>query len=151
MKSFYAILLLVTCMVALPIRQAHATSTALTIAKVVEAGVALNTVSADTTNGNSFDNTNGDVFVICDNTHATNSETFNFAVQNATKTVPGFGSLTKTNPLAIVVPALSKTLVGPFPKSAYNDGSGLVQVTYTGTGTPKIQAFKVDQLTYSGG
>jgi hypothetical protein len=126
-------------------------ATALTIAKIVEAGVTY-AGAADTTNGNTFDNTNGDVFVLCQNTHATNAETFNFAANgSATPTLPGYGALTKTNPLAISVPAQSIKLVGPFPKLAYNDANNLVTITYSGTGTPLVQAFKADKLTYAGG
>lgn len=125
-------------------------ATALTIASVVEAGVTLSTAASDTANGNSFDNTNGDVFALCENTHATNSHTFNFAVQNQPAAPAGVGTVSKTNPLAIVVPALSRILVGPFPRKAYNDGNNLVQVTYSGTGTPRIQAFKVAGMVNGG-
>jgi hypothetical protein len=149
MKSFYALIL--ASVLTLMSADAFAVSTALTIATTSESGLAMTTVTADTTNGNSYDNTNGDVMLILENTHASNSETFNVAVQNASITVIGMGSVTKTNPLAVVVPALSRVIIGPLPKKAYNDASNLVQVTYTGTGTPKVLPIKGLNLQYAGG
>lgn len=145
------IFVLLTLALALVSSQAFATSTALTIQTTTESGLTMTTVAADTTNGNSYDNTNGDVIVILENTHATNAETFNIAVQNASVTVIGLGSVTKTNPLAIVIPALTRVLVGPLPKKAYNDASNLVQITYTGTGTPRVLPVKGLNLQYAGG
>jgi len=149
MKAFYALIL--ASVLTLVSADAFAVSTPLTISTTSEAGLAMTTVSADTVNGNSYDNTNGDVMLIVENTHATNAETFNIAVQNASINVIGMGSVTKTNPLAIVVPALSRVIVGPLPKKAYNDASGLVQVTYTGTGTAKVLPVKGLNLQYAGG
>lgn len=132
--------------------QAFATApTALTIQTTTEAGLTLTTVSADTTNGNSIANPHGDVMILLENTHASASETFNIAVPNASVTVPGLGTVTKSNPLAVVVPALTRVLVGPLPKRAYNDASDLVQVTYSGSGTPKILPIKGLNLMYAGG
>lgn len=108
---------------------------------MTEASVALASVAADTVNGNSFDNTNGNVFVYVKNTHATNAHTFNFTVQTTSVTKEGYGTLTKATPTAVVVPALSDALVGPFPKQAYNDNGNLVQLTFSGTGTPRLQVF----------
>lgn len=147
----HAFNLILIALVAFVSTQALAVSTPLTISTTSEAGLAMSTVSADTTNGNSYDNTNGDVMLILENTHATNAQTFNVAVQNASITVIGMGSVTKTNPLAVVVPALSRVIIGPLPKKAYNDASNLVQVTYTGTGTPKVLPIKGLNLQYAGG
>lgn len=120
-------------------------ATALTVATVIEAGVALNSVVGDTANGNSFANTNGNVFVYLKNTHATNSQSFVITAQTTSVTKDGYGVLTKAS-TTVAVPALSDAVAGPFPTSAYNDASGLVQVTFSGTGTPRIQAFTVNGL-----
>lgn len=118
--------------------------TALTIIKSVEAGVALAAASGDTGNGNSFDNTNGDVVVYLENTHVSSTITFTFVAQNTSfDQGPEKGTLTAAN-LVIVVAAASKQLIGPLPRKVFNDASNLVQITYTGSGTPKIQPFKVD-------
>lgn len=130
---------------------AFAVSTALSIVTTTEAGLTVSPVAADTTNGNSYDNTNGDVILMLQNTHATNAETFNIAVQNASVSVVGLGTMTKSNPLAIVVPALGIVFVGPLPKRAYNDASNLVQITYSGTGTPKVLPVRGLNLQYAGG
>lgn len=122
-----------------------AAPTALTVVKSSETPAALSLESADTANGNSFANTNGDVLAIIKNEHETNAETFIFAVQNATKTVEGWGPLTKAS-ISVSVSAGAQKVVGPFPTQAFNDANGLVQVTYTGTGTPKISAVRSDNL-----
>lgn len=119
--------------------------TLLTKVVVVEAGVALAPSAGDTGNGNSFDNSDGDVFAYLENSHMSSAETFTFPVQNASHTVDGWGPLVAAD-IVVVVPAASKALVGPFPKSAYNDAGGLVRCNFAGSGTPKIAAVKITGL-----
>lgn len=44
---------------------------------------------------------------------------------------------------AVVVTAGEERMIGPFPKSAYNDASGYVQITYSGVTTLTIAAIKL--------
>jgi hypothetical protein len=147
MKSIFTLIL---AAVALLATDAFATPTALSISSTTESGLTYSAASADTANGNSIDNTNGDVMIICQNTHASNAETFVFAAQTTSTTIPGMGTISKSN-LSVSVPALGIVLVGPLPKKAYNDANNLIQVTYTGTGTPKILPVKGMNLQYAGG
>jgi len=43
----------------------------------------------------------------------------------------------------VIIPALSRILVGPFPKDVYNDGSGLVQMIYSKTTLLSVKAYKL--------
>lgn len=116
--------------------------TPLTIQNVVEAGVAPASASGDTGNGNSFQNPNGDVFALIENTHASAAETFTFTAQNTSFSDAKHGTTTAAS-VAIALAALSKQLVGPFPPAVFNDGNGNVNVAFSGSGTPKISVFKL--------
>lgn len=122
------------------------TATAITEIKAVEAGVALAPAAGDTGNGNSFDNTNGDVFLFLQNTHASATETFTVVAQNTSfDEGDDKGTVTAASQVYVVA-ALSMVLAGPFPKRVFNDAGGLGQVTYSGSGTPKIAAFKLSHM-----
>lgn len=110
-------------------------ATALPVASLTDAGVALAPANADNVNGNSFPNQGGDTFLYCANTSGAPI------------------TLTFTTPLThvglavadrVVTVANNETrLMGPFDTAVYNGADGLVIVTPSAGGaTVKLQAFR---------
>jgi hypothetical protein len=123
--------------------------TAVAIQTVVEAGVTPTSAAADTVNGNSVANSNGDVFLLMENAHVSSSETFTVAVQKSTANIAQYGDIAMTAQ-AYAVAASSKILAGPFPAETFNDANGNILISYTGSGTPKISAFKLNRARIVG-
>lgn len=78
--------------------------------------------------GDEFDNSSGNCLLILRNTGA-GSRTATVAAQVASKTVGGYGPVAIANK-AYAMSAGEDVVAGPFPKKAYNDADGLVQITY---------------------
>jgi hypothetical protein len=66
--------------------------------------------------------------------------TVTIAVQNASGSDPIRGPVTFQN-LAITVVAGTEKLIGPIAPGAYNDGNGLLNITYSATATVTVQGF----------
>lgn len=91
----------------------------LTVEKIGISGLAV-TMQTANSGGDSFKN-DGKTRVLLENSSGGNTVTF------ATPKVEA--GLAIADP-AIAVASGGKTLVGPFPPDLFNDGSGLVQMTY---------------------
>jgi hypothetical protein len=116
--------------------------TALTVVQVSETATLLADNSADTGSGNRIANPNGDVVLVLRNTHGSNASTVTITAQGASVSVPGYGPMAKAN-LAVSLAAGEIKHVGPFPKRAWNNSSGQIVITTTGTGTVKISPVRV--------
>lgn len=111
--------------------------TALTVNNVSETAQALPFESGDEPNGNSAANHNGDVFFILRNDDGSNSGVVTFTAQQTSKSVSGYGPLTKDD-LAVTLTAGQQQIVGPFPARAWNNSSGLVILAFSGTASASI-------------
>jgi hypothetical protein len=118
--------------------------TALTVQTVSETEAAIGYESVDVTNANSAANPNGDLFLLLFNEHGADSATVTITAQNTTKTVPGYGVMTKADKV-VTLTTLQRKVVGPFRKASWNNSSGLVIITTTGTasGSVDIAAMRV--------
>ena len=112
----------------------------LTIQTVTEAGIEP-TYAAVAGGGDVVANLRGDVVLHVKN-GAGASMTVTVTAQQTTKSVPGFGALTKAS-VAVAVPAGEERLIGPFPKSAFNNASGNLAITYSSPTTVTIAALRV--------
>lgn len=121
---------------------AYAVPTALTVVTQSETAAAFADNAADTSNGNKIFNASCDVVLLLRNTHATNSSTATITAQATSVNIPGYGLMTKANN-AVVLAAGAVKHVGPLPCGSWNDSSGYVQVTYTGTGTVLVSPIRV--------
>jgi hypothetical protein len=110
--------------------------TAISVQKISETAAAKTYSDADDSNGNKIANPNGDVFLHLKNP-GENSATVTIAAQGTSHDVPGYGPMTKAD-LSISLAASEEKFVGPFSKSAWNDSSGDINVTYSGTGASDV-------------
>lgn len=117
---------------------AFAAPTALTVQEVSETAAAMSTTTADTTNLNSISNPSGDVFLVATNSHASSSATVTVGANGSTFEFPGYGSVTKASN-TITLAAQETQIVGPFQTRTWNNSSGLVIVTTTGTASGSVQ------------
>lgn len=117
---------------------AFAAPTTLSVVDVSETSAAIADNAADTSNGNRVLNPNGDVIFILRNTDGSNSATVTFTAQNTSTTVSGFGVVTKANN-AVTLAAGAIKHVGPFPRGAFNDTSGYIQLATTGSGGSNVK------------
>lgn len=138
MKWFVSFLFV---LLALP---ALAAPTALTVQEVSETSATVSPTTADTTNLNSIANPTGDIFLIATNSHASSSATVTVGANGATFEFPGYGSVTKASN-TITLAAQETEIVGPFQTRTWNNSSGLVIVTTTGTasGSVQLKAFRL--------
>ena len=100
----------------------------LTIQDIVEAGLNASYAAASA-GGDAFENTGGNVMVHVKNGGAS-SRTVTVTAQQTSSSVRGFGTMTKAN-VAVAIPAGEDRFIGPFPRSAFNDAAGKVQLTYS--------------------
>lgn len=123
---------------------ATAAETAVTVTTLSETAAAIPYESVDTTNGNSAANLNGDVFFLLYNADAADSAVVTFTAQQTSKTVAGYGTLTKAN-LAVTLTALQRQMVGPFRSRAWNNSSGNIIFNVTGdaSGDVDVAALRV--------
>lgn len=120
--------------------------TALAVQTVSETDITPTGTSADTVNGNSVTNKNGDVMLLIQNTASNGDGVVTITAQDVSVGVPGFGPLTKADKV-VTVANLADALVGPFPKGAWNDGSDNLIMATTGAGSADviISPFRFDQ------
>ena len=100
----------------------------LTAQSVVEAGLEAS-YDAAAAGGDAFVNDGNKIIHVLNGSGG--DLTLTVTAQKTTATKPGFGSLTKSN-VAVVITAAEERFIGPFPTSAFNDGNGLAQITYSG-------------------
>jgi len=146
MKHVAVFLFAVASLLAFAPRSAFATPTTLTVTEYTDAAVAAASNAADTSNGNRFKNTDENVFVMFQNTHGSNSSTVTITAQTTSKYVPGYGTLTRAD-ISVVLAAGAVKFVGPLPRNIFNDASGYVNMTYSGTGTVVVTPFTGRGLT----
>lgn len=111
----------------------------LTIQDIVEAGLAASYDPA-AAGGDAVLNLSGDVFLHVKNGDVS-SHTVTVTAQDSSEEVPGFGAMTKAN-LAVAVPASGERFIGPFPRQAFNDAGGDVQITYDDVTSVTIAALR---------
>jgi hypothetical protein len=120
---------------------AHAVPTTLTVVSSSETAATFADTAADTVNGNQFKNPSCDVLLLLRNSHATDSSTVTIDAPSATYTIPGYGSMGKTD-ASVVLAAGAHKYIGPFPCATWNN-SGYVVMSYTGTGTVLVTPVRV--------
>lgn len=113
-----------------------AVPTTLTVQELSETEYTQSLTAVDTTNGNRVSNPNGDIFFILSNPGGVSGSVVIDAVSSSVE-VPGYGPLTKAD-LTVALGATTTKLIGPFAKRAWNDSSGYVQLTFTGTGSNSL-------------
>lgn len=106
----------------------------LTVVDLVRAGVDMSSAVAAAGGGDAFLNT-GKEFLAAKNASGA-PITITFVTQ---VTVDGQA----VADLAVAVPAGHTMLIGPFPPGYYNDGSGQVQVTYSGVTTLTVMPVRL--------
>lgn len=117
---------------------ALAVETALTVTEISETPILLPYENADNSNGNSFSNRSGDVFLsLLLPTGSAGSATVTVTAQTTSTEVPGFGVLTKAD-LVVALSVGEEKIVGPFPSQSWNDNSGNVILAITGTGASDV-------------
>lgn len=121
---------------------AYGVPTTLSIVNVSASGTSLADNTADTSNGDRVLNPGGDVFFIIRNTHASNSSTVTFVTPTAAPVIPGWGAVARAS-LAVTLAAGEVKHVGPFRSNLWNDTSGYVQLTYSGTGAVKVSPLRL--------
>lgn len=112
----------------------------LTLQTIVEAGLEETFVAA-AGGGDFFQNNEADVFLHVKNDDASDT-TITVTAQDVVQAVPGFGDLTKADAV-VVVTAGEERMIGPFPKQAFNDSAGDVQVTYSGVTSLTVAAVRL--------
>lgn len=102
----------------------------LSVQTIVEAGVTP-TYAAVAAGGDVAANT-GREFIHVKNSSGANAYTVTVTAQNTSPTKPGFGTCTRAS--AVVAVATSgEEMIGPFPTGAFNNSSGQVAITYSGS------------------
>lgn len=115
----------------------------LSIQTIVIAGVQAATATA-AAGGDKFPNANGDVFLEFRNDHTTLARTVTIVAQYVGETDPP--GRVKTS-LAITATALTRKLIGPFNKKAFNDVDGNVNLTYSDSAADvKVGVFRLPAL-----
>lgn len=118
--------------------KAFAVETALTVTRLTETSVLLPYENSDDVNGNSASNRTGDVFLaISLPSGAAGTATVTITAQNTSKEVVGYGVLTKADNV-ISMGLGEEKVVGPFPPRSWNDSSGNLIISYTGTGAADV-------------
>lgn len=115
----------------------------LTIQDVVEGGLAETFVAA-AAGGDAVLNLSGDVFLHVKNGDAA-AHTVTVTAQDASENVPGFGGMTKADAV-VSVPAGGERFIGPFPRQAFNDANGKVQIAYDNVTSVTIAALRAKRV-----
>lgn len=118
---------------------AIAAPTALTVQSVVEASAVANLQSVDSVNGNKFLNSQEDVLLVVQNTHASNSATVTITAAKSSIDDPVLGTVSKAGE-AISLAATAIKILGPFPRAVYNDSTEFVSFAISGTGASSVKA-----------
>lgn len=114
----------------------------LTIKRLDEEGVDLAVEAADTESGDTASNPDGGLFLYLENSSATNAATATITAVNKEFEKPDIGKVSKTD-LAISLAAGEQKLVGPLPKSVYNNSSENVSIAYSGDGAADVNVAAV--------
>jgi hypothetical protein len=125
---------------------AFAVQTALTAQTISETAYTQALTTADPTNGNSVVNPNGDLFFVFNlSSAAPGTATATINSPNASYSIPGYGSLTKTS-IAVSLALGDTKIIGPFQTRPWNNSSGLLILSFTGTGSGSValKALKLD-------
>ena len=139
MKYFTLIALLVGLFSA---SSSWAVPTALTVQSVTEAAAVANYQSCDNTNGNKFANQQEDVLLLVWNNGSTGSATVTITAQTTSIDDPTAGTVTKSSQ-AISLSTTQMKILGPFPKKVFNDSSGFVNLTISGTGAADVDLLPI--------
>ena len=115
-----------------------AIETALTVTRLTETSILLPYENADNVNGNSISNRTGDVFLaLLLPSGSAGSATVTLTAQTTSTTVPGFGPMTKAD-LVIALAVGEEKVVGPFAVGAWNNATGNLILSFTGTGASDV-------------
>lgn len=98
------------------------------------------TYAAAAGGGDEFDNSSGSVFLFVKNGATACDVTI--TTQSTSVEVTGYGTLT-IGDVDVTVPATEDRMIGPFPKTRFNDGSNMVQVTYDDVSNVTVAAIKL--------
>ncbi len=112
-----------------------AAPTALTVQTMSETPLEATYANADTVNGNSAANPEGDLFIHAKNPGGS-SATVTISAQKTSKKIPGYGSLTKSD-ITCSLATTEECFVGPLNTEFWNS-SGAVQITYGGAGSADV-------------
>ena len=113
----------------------------LPIQEVVEAGAAP-TFTAVAAAGDAVLNLDGNIILYFKNVNVA-ARAVTVTAQDTSEKVPGFGDMTKAD-VVLVVPALTGEIVaGPFPRRAFNDALGKLQLTYNAETDLTVAVLKV--------
>lgn len=112
----------------------------LNIQEYDEAGNDLTMASA-ASGGDQFANPNSDIDLVVVN-NDTSSKDVTITAQNTSFEDDKFGNSVKENQSVTVSADGGVAKIGPFPKKAFNDGDGNVQITYSDVTSLEIAAVK---------
>lgn len=117
---------------------------ALTILNEDEDGISLsgNLENVDSGGGDTALNPNGRLRLFVNNLDGSNSATVTITAQDTTTEDPRFGELTRDN-ISVTLNAGDYDWIGPIPK-AFNNSSGQVAITYSGTGAASVDIAAVE-------
>lgn len=103
-----------------------------------------NLENADSGSGDTAANPNGQLYLYMENNDGSaNSATVTITAQKTSKDVPGWGSLTKSDITVSLADGEAK-MVGPLPKTPYNNSSGNVAISYTGDGAASVDIIALE-------
>ena len=105
-------------------------------------GAVVTLESVDDTAGNRAANLGGNLMYLFENTGAS-AAVVTITVQKTSKVDPAYGELDKANSV-INLSAGDKAMAGPFPKVAYNDGNGEVDVQFSGAGAADVEIAAIE-------
>lgn len=100
--------------------------------------------AAASVGGDVMPNGEGDAFVIVKNDGG-GSINVTATIQSGSRTIEGFGTLTKSS-LVVAVPAGERRVLGPFPRGAWNNSSGQVALSYSGVTSVTVRAFRAPRV-----
>lgn len=115
---------------------------AITVQTVNKSGVAANLVAASG-GGDTFINDASELTLLMVRNGGGSSITVTIDVV-PTNVSTSFGSLSVSD-TAVAVAAGATAVIGPFRQALYNNGSGLVSVTYSGVTSVTVAALKIDK------
>lgn len=99
------------------------------------------TMSAAAAGGDQFANPNEDIELVIVNNDAS-GKTVTVTAQNTSFEDDAYGNSVKQDQSVTVSASGGVAMMGPFPKRAFNDGSGNVQITYSAVTSLEIAAVK---------
>lgn len=109
---------------------------ALTVQQVSETPAAITYANANSGGTDTCANKDGKVFVHFKNTGESSASAIISAIATS-RTVPGYGPLTKAN-LTVTLTAAQDKVVGPLTTGAWVNSSGNIVITYSGAGAADV-------------